>query len=903
MLASMAAPRFDRSLTAARGLLSAEDWEGALPQLLETWRGLRHPRLAEVIDRVSERIVRPAVEAESVAARTEAWLALAAKGDPLDVARLLATPWPGTWTNAKPLLEALAGFDDPRVSMGLCRLLEATPYDTYKSSAFYRPLLRQIVRIGDLRAVPLLEADLERTRTSYWQETTRPFVMRARTELKKLEPPTLNKATEAALAALEALFAGAQTAARGAKKSEAELLEAIWASLDDDAPRAVYADFLMERGDPRGELIALQLRSEADATAKKRERALLAKHGKAWLGPLERLLAKQGRELRRGFLARGTLELKNRDEKLGRDFHDPCWNTLEDVRLHGWRDQERVEDLAGLPWFGRLRALRGLDMKGAAALASKGGAHLQELEIVLEEDEDERLQAIGGGFPAVRALYGQRELAVLGSLVATPLGARLTKLGFVDDEYPLTALIDFASTRPSIEELVGLSDRREYSPCWTITLRKDAQGAFTRVHVEPDVDATQLPSASTLAAALDRLPRFTEVVLTSRLGHDFSQGDLEQLEIALSRFADARIEVPWPRIATEALPEDARGVTLYYHFQGRHEAGIAAVLEAVKRPPLSLAIDVLDIDGKAMRELGKKSPLEATLEALAKKRTFVVGLGHKGDPGTKVDVYRDSVHVSTWVNPARRAAFLDWYVEASASTGYEAFATHVNERDAEDLLPPSLRVLWLVTIEPWLDEWIPFPVIEAAARRIGDGAIVARRVPSGILLCLGASPAEPPPREVARAFRSALMTALWGTWKKKLGFVPSAWLVEQLEPLLAKHGFTRGAVDTDLQSYRFVGSHPAGACSLSFETANEFSEEELVVTVRARQMPGREAFDFETATAEDRGVMRSQRFEKFPVGTKALASSSRKSALEALEKLWIPWFTPPPPPEPKRRRR
>ena len=50
--------------------------------------------------------------------------------------------------------------------------------------------------------------------------------------------------------------------------SDAELLAQIYANPDDDALRAVYADALLERGDPRGELITLQLeRTRAGAPA------------------------------------------------------------------------------------------------------------------------------------------------------------------------------------------------------------------------------------------------------------------------------------------------------------------------------------------------------------------------------------------------------------------------------------------------------------------------------------------------------------------------------------------------------------------------------------------------------------------------------------------------------------
>jgi uncharacterized protein (TIGR02996 family) len=49
---------------------------------------------------------------------------------------------------------------------------------------------------------------------------------------------------------------GGRSAGQG--PSERHLLGEIYASADDDDLRQVYADLLLERGDPRGELIALQ---------------------------------------------------------------------------------------------------------------------------------------------------------------------------------------------------------------------------------------------------------------------------------------------------------------------------------------------------------------------------------------------------------------------------------------------------------------------------------------------------------------------------------------------------------------------------------------------------------------------------------------------------------------------
>ena len=89
----------------------------------------------------------------------------------------------------------------------------------------------------------------------------------------------------------------------------AALLAAVLASPDDDGPRLVLADHLMQRGDPRGELIAVQCRlSSGDAAAadrielEARERSLLAEHQVEWLRPLGLEPSRAG--WRRGFVER-----------------------------------------------------------------------------------------------------------------------------------------------------------------------------------------------------------------------------------------------------------------------------------------------------------------------------------------------------------------------------------------------------------------------------------------------------------------------------------------------------------------------------------------------------------------------------------------------------------------------
>ena len=66
-----------------------------------------------------------------------------------------------------------------------------------------------------------------------------------------------------------------------------ELLAAVYEAPEDDAPLAVYADFLIERGDPRGEFIASQLSTaRAKPYQRQREHDLLTEHRAAWVAPL-----------------------------------------------------------------------------------------------------------------------------------------------------------------------------------------------------------------------------------------------------------------------------------------------------------------------------------------------------------------------------------------------------------------------------------------------------------------------------------------------------------------------------------------------------------------------------------------------------------------------------------------
>ena len=98
------------------------------------------------------------------------------------------------------------------------------------------------------------------------------------------------------------------------------LWQAVQAHPDDDGPLAVLADALQLAGDPRGELIALELVAGDDDPARiERRKALIASCGATWLGRLTQVAGAASFE--RGFVRR--LQLSGL-----RPASDPGWAAL-----------------------------------------------------------------------------------------------------------------------------------------------------------------------------------------------------------------------------------------------------------------------------------------------------------------------------------------------------------------------------------------------------------------------------------------------------------------------------------------------------------------------------------------------------------------------------------------------
>ncbi len=99
------------------------------------------------------------------------------------------------------------------------------------------------------------------------------------------------------------------------------MLAAIYADPASDQARAVYADWLLEQGNPRGELIMLQLAGIETPEQLQRERELLQTYARAWRGPLPAHASQI--VFKRGFPVGA--------DDSGAIDSDPAWATFESI--------------------------------------------------------------------------------------------------------------------------------------------------------------------------------------------------------------------------------------------------------------------------------------------------------------------------------------------------------------------------------------------------------------------------------------------------------------------------------------------------------------------------------------------------------------------------------------------
>lgn len=308
-----------------------------LAALLEAWRARRLVETEELIALVSARIDRGREPLGTNQQGQREWSAIEAAGDPGDVPRLLAALSLGKAAVARAQLALVAKWPaDPRAVPALWRLVVERPLVSHRP--FWTQLFRELRHRADATLIPpidqLLAAPTHATFDVYRKEQ----LARLRRELADRAPPAPTDEERRLLARLAAQLG--RERARGDARTADDFLADIWADPADDGVRQVFADWLSERGDLRGELITLQMARAAgrlDAKGTRRECELLAQHGREWLGPLAPAVEKGGMRFERGFLYACRVNWRGLLASPGLVTH-PAWSTVREYSLDDWAD-------------------------------------------------------------------------------------------------------------------------------------------------------------------------------------------------------------------------------------------------------------------------------------------------------------------------------------------------------------------------------------------------------------------------------------------------------------------------------------------------------------------------------------------------------------------------------------
>jgi uncharacterized protein (TIGR02996 family) len=483
----------------------------AVEQLLAIWRQTRDPDLAELYALLIRAEARPPLAARGADEGLAAWLARLspqARGDARLLPALLAEP-PLDAADERDFVAQLGPWTpDPLLAAALgerLRFATSTPAGADARAETLAVLAEQ----GDPRQQPLLAL----LRRQPQLGAARIALRRAEAALAELAPLPLGPQTRAAAARLERRLAGQ----RQVERRSAELLAAVYAEPEADAPRLVYADWLTEAGDPRGEFITLQIaragRPEQPASA--RETALLERHGRAWAARLDPLLGPD-RAFQRGFLEAAAIEQPVVEPSVAAL---PEWATLTQLDGHVTELLLAHGPLAGLrQLYGFLELDRFVGLRSAGRIpgverfeASLADPNL-ELDtplgvraLLLRRVLDDRLVAMC----EARALIGVEELGLYYSSALDSAAAdhrerrsprhRLELVrGRLPDHVRTLVLIDENTTRASRPR------------GWILSFARDPLGRFSHLRVDWDrpahgrEDRDALTQLRELLAQLDR---------------------------------------------------------------------------------------------------------------------------------------------------------------------------------------------------------------------------------------------------------------------------------------------------------------------------------------------------------------------------------------------------------------
>jgi uncharacterized protein (TIGR02996 family) len=532
------------ALGRARVALEAGAGATALRALIDGWRVCRTPELAELVERLSVRVAqgRSLPPAKTQKQELLDWIERARQRDPADLHlliesfdRILAR---GHKQQIIACLTELAHWrDDPRIGGRVAQWR----YGNARVNAHERTLSKRfnqlVLACGDPRTLP----------RRHLQSRALPVELEARlTELgRSIEPESEPDATldEVCTQLLELIAkakldpaADPKPRATGPKTRE-QLFEDVYADPSDETARMVIGDWLLSHGDPRGELISLQLRRlehEPSREARARERALLAEYAMTWLGPLARLACKRGLVFERGFpVAVELMPISVRLVEAEQGHRE--WATLERVSF-----ARRMRGSASII-SAHMQAIRELEHvcdTGLLALATKHDT--LPVEHVSYQPMNQ-WRWMGKGLAALRECEGLerlRSFQVLRELMAaetewlwdTKLGRRLQTLHVESRQ----GLVDWRHVPEHLQRLV-----LHRGESWWM-LERDRQRRWARIHVYlADRDGEVVATWPLVGLAND----LDEIRVEIDTHHVRLAPRVEQLTRQLAHFDHARLDI------------------------------------------------------------------------------------------------------------------------------------------------------------------------------------------------------------------------------------------------------------------------------------------------------------------------------------------------------------------------
>lgn len=451
--------------------LSSGKWAKALEPLLARWKDERAPELAELIERVSAQLPPP-----------KSWQLTRADAEQFDLVAFLSTLTDGKFADSLSRIQKLERLGpDPRVASALTRLIVTPPFTAQSSREFWNSLYEQLSdRHADPRTLDALKPLAKDYQATFGRTKMGEAMERRVQALVATLSERFATVPHADVTKQLALLPAAKAAPTGPKtksgKSLEELLAAVYERPDDDGVREVYADALLEVGDPRGEFMTLQFKRARGETLTlaetKQEAALQKKHVKEWLGPLYDVLYTTHLEFRRGFLYGAQIRPVGKAIPAARNH--PAWSTVRELNMSTGGTNERGTSLILQPNARRIRVLTNIVYLVLDELAASPGEG-RELEVLdiswlpLGDGEGEygevatrawKATLAGTAFPKLKELrFGYEasgHLEALDALWASPLVKRLERVRFFSQTYGASKRFALAAARCSKQLAVQL---------------------------------------------------------------------------------------------------------------------------------------------------------------------------------------------------------------------------------------------------------------------------------------------------------------------------------------------------------------------------------------------------------------------------------------------------------------